>query len=96
MSDNVLYDVLLYQSLTEDGYRELRLLPTGEVAGLLPHIYTTGLFVGLTEHCWARRYCYEYYHNASDALKQWDGQGDPPGNWVKEKPSERLGPGLLK
>jgi hypothetical protein len=30
---------------------------------------------------------------AVSALDIWDGQGDPPGPWIKEKTSNRLGPG---
>lgn len=39
------------------------------------------------------RYCYENYRDAQNALMAWDGEGDPPGPWIKEKPSGRLGPG---
>jgi hypothetical protein len=33
--------------------------------------------------------------DALNALTAMDGRGDPPGNWIKEKVSERLGPGAL-
>lgn len=35
------------------------------------------------------RYCYPSMMDAWHALWTWDGQGDPPEGWVKEKVSER-------
>lgn len=57
-------------------------------------LYTTGLFVGLDRMGWRTRFCYEHKVDAVAALDAWDGRGDPPGPWIKEKPSDRLGPGL--
>jgi hypothetical protein len=60
-------------------------------------IFTTGLlthvsFDGLS-YRYAARYCYPSHRDALEALAAWDGQGDPPGPWIKEKLSERSGPG---
>ena len=69
----------------------------GRVCGLHPYIYTMGLMVDLVFDGgffnYSARYCYENPFEAMAALEAWDGQGDPPGPWVKEKVSERLGPG---
>lgn len=78
------------------GYEHVLKQSTGEWAAVMPQIYTTGLFVGLTDYGYERRYCYENYSDAFAALIQWDGKGDPPGPWLKEKPSDRLGPGLTE
>lgn len=67
------------------------------LCGVQRFIYTCGLltdlsFSGLT-YGYSARYCYEVPLDARAALGEWDGVGDPPGAWVKEKVSERLGPG---
>ena len=77
------------------GYVELRLLPTGKWAAISNMLFTTGLLVGLTSTGYERRFCYEKWIDACSALHSWDGNGDPPGPWIKEKPSDRLGPGAL-
>ena len=35
------------------------------------------------------RYCYPIERDALHDLREWDGKGDPPGDWIKEKVSER-------
>jgi hypothetical protein len=81
------------QAFEQYGYRNVCRLANGEVAGIRPMIYTAGLFLGLDQTGWRTRYCYETMVQAQTALEQWDGRGDPPGPWVKQKPEERLGPG---
>lgn len=83
----------LVARLNSEGYTRCIVLPTGELAGIFPMLFTTGLFVGLDEMGWRTRFCYERVQDAIAALDAWDGQGDPPGPWIKEKPSDRLGPG---
>lgn len=83
----------LMKELEDMGYSNVRELATGEIAATLPQIFTTGLYVGLTEVGTGRRYCYEHSVDAEAALAAWDGTGDPSGPWIKEKPSNRLGPG---
>jgi hypothetical protein len=57
--------------------------------------YTTGLFI-VTDRCrWRTRYCYEHPIEALNACLIWDGKGDPPGLWIKQKPEERLNPKWL-
>jgi hypothetical protein len=60
-------------------------------------IYTCGLLTRLELTDWTceydERYCYQSRSDALEALRTWDGRGDPPGPWIKEKTSERLGPG---
>ena len=86
----------LVAKLNAEGYTRCTLLLTGELAGIMPMLYTTGLFVGITEAGWRTRFCYEHRKDAIAALDAWNGLGDPPGPWIKEKPSDRLGPGAVK
>ncbi len=83
----------LVARLNSEGYTRCIVLPTGELAGISSTLFTTGLFVGLDEMGWRTRFCYENKQDAIEALDKWDGKGDPPGPWIKEKPSDRLGPG---
>jgi hypothetical protein len=89
-------DSALESFLTEEGYTDLRTLPTGKIAGLHQMMFTYGLYVGLGFALWEKRYCYEHESDALTALLAWDGNGDPPGPWIKEKPSDRLGPGATE
>jgi len=67
------------------GYSFPRLLPTGEWAALRSFFYTCGLCVGLDKTGYRTRFCYETATDAFGALVTWDGEGDPPGRWLKEK-----------
>lgn len=80
----------------ELGYLEPRQLPTGEWAALAPMLFTTDIFIIVDEYSWRTRWSYAYMSDAARALRDWDGTGDPPGPWIKEKPSERWGPGAEK
>lgn len=42
------------------------------------------------------RYCFPDSHDATLTLLTWDGKGDPPGNWLKEKATGRLNPNYVK
>lgn len=83
--------------LLDCGYSYVRELPSGVWLGLQRMAYTTGLFVGLDETGYEHRYCYEYSVAALHALLHWDGEGDPPGPWIKQKGArggDRLNPRL--
>jgi len=56
-------------------------------AGLLTNVSFDGL-----SYDYHARYCYPATHEALRALVSWDGTGDPPGEWVKEKLSGRANP----
>lgn len=87
---------LSLQEIIDLGYSHARQLPSGEWIALQAQLFTTGLFVGLTDYGYRTRYCYEQASDAVAACQQWDGLGDPPGPWIKEKPSGRLGPGAVR
>jgi hypothetical protein len=78
------------------GYYRIKPLPGGLWLGLQQMIFTTGLFVIEGELSWRLRFCYERRADAEAALEAWDGQGDPPGPWIKEKGSGRLNPNWLR
>ena len=69
----------------ELGYAFPRLLKSGEWAAVYPFLFTTGLVVGLNESGYRTRYCYKSPLEAAVALTNWDGLGDPPGPWIKQK-----------
>lgn len=76
----------------------LREVPGHGLCAVQCFLYTCGLLTDLTlsetSHVYGRRYCYDNLHKAVYALRAWDGTGDPPGLWIKEKLSGRLGPGF--
>lgn len=78
--------------LAEQGYSFVRKLPTGEWAGLQRMVFTTGLFIGLDEFGWRTRFCFEDSGQAMAALAVWNGEGFPPGYWIKQKPEEVMNP----
>lgn len=64
---------------------------------VMPYLFTAGLLVDYSSDGvgfeYSARYCYPSFPAALIALRTWSGAGDPPGPWVKEKVSGRLGPG---
>lgn len=73
------------------GYRDIRELPNGELAGLLSFAFTIGIVVGIERFGYRIRYCYGQYSEARKSLEAWDGKGDPPGEWIKAKGRDRDG-----
>ncbi len=82
--------------LLDEGYYSIREFPD-EICGLHNYLTTTGLVVGLSITSYRGRYCYESQDQAEQAIREWDGHGDPPGPWIKYKgeEGERLGPGAI-
>lgn len=87
--------VVTAEDITALGYFGVKRAKSGEWLGVQKMLYTTGLFVIHEDgSAWRTRFCYEHSIDAVLALAAWDGEGDPPGPWVKEKPSDRHGPGM--
>jgi len=84
-TDSVSTAPMTPEQFAENSYLAPRLLPSGEWAALHRFIFTTGLVVGIDEHGRRTRFCYERFEDAFAALATWDGRGDPPGPWIKEK-----------
>jgi len=76
------------------GYLIPRQLPNGEWIAIMRMPFTVGLFVGITEYSYRTRFCYADAVHAVLASIEWDGTGDPPGPWIKEKGSgvDRMNP----
>lgn len=84
----------VYDNLTRDTDYLGLAMHNGRMFGLMDMLLTTAILVNIdNEGNYERRYCYERREDAVLAFLEWDGEGDPPGPWIKEKPSERLGPG---
>ena len=89
-------DPLAKPKLADLGYYCARRLDDGRWIAVSPMVFTTGLFVITPDLLsWTTRFCYERSVDAIAAVEAWDGQGDPPGPWVKQKPEERLNPALF-
>jgi hypothetical protein len=53
--------------------------------GLSRQIFTVGIVYGIDSSGYVGRYCFPSYADAKEALENWDGAGDPSGNWIKHK-----------
>ena len=74
----------LMQYLYNEGYRFMRQVPDNGICGVMPMLFTTGLFVDMEQHGYSHRFCYETPQEALVALKGWSGEGDPVG-YIKRK-----------
>jgi hypothetical protein len=70
----------------EVGYSHLRILPSGELIGVCRYLFTYGLTIGIALFGYRKRWCYGREKDAIAAMERWDGRGDPPGPWIKQKP----------
>jgi len=75
-------------------FLSVREIPGLGTCGVQRFASTCGLltnmrFDGEAFYYYDARYCYELASDAQRALLEWDGKGDPPGEWIKEKVSER-------
>jgi hypothetical protein len=93
-------------ALTEDNHFIIKELPNGKVVAVVPMIASAALVLVTEDYLdkavrrawngWQRRFCYAGFGAAVAAAAAWDGTGDPPGDWVKEKSPgvDRLNPGF--
>jgi hypothetical protein len=76
-----------------EGSLSQRDLPNGKVLVIYQMLFTYRLCVGWQGDMtgYSRAWCYEprFMIEAFDALATWDGDGDPPGRWLKEVGTER-------
>jgi len=80
-------ELLLIESLKKEGYYEFRKVPNVGMCCLQKFIFTTGIIIGVNAISYYGRYCYSSEQEASEQLKNWNGIGDPKGNWLKYKGS---------
>lgn len=89
-------DPLAKPKLATLGYYCPKRLDDGRWIAVQPMLFTTGLFVIDADLLsWTTRFCYEKSADAIAAVETWDGQGDPPGPWIKQKPEDRLNPAMF-
>jgi len=74
------------------GYEFPRQLPNGQWIALQRFLFTWAVVKGIDPIGYEQRWCYGAYNDALIAVANWDGEGDPPGNWIVNKPSGRQGP----
>ena len=78
------------------GYWPAKRLPAGawegDWAGVCDQMFTASINVGIDRIGYKTRFCYETRQIAEAALLIWDGEGDPPGPWIKQIPEDRHGP----
>jgi len=69
----------------------------GRACAVQPSLGQTGLIVDVSfssfDYRFTAHYHYEQAEDALLALRDWDGRLDPPGPWIKEGMSNRVGPG---
>lgn len=84
-------------TLGMQGYSHDRRLTDGPYAGkhlaVMPMLFTCGLWIVDADQPYTR-WCYETAHECLHAYSHWNGVGDPPGNWIIQKPEQRGGPGM--
>lgn len=85
-------EALFLTMLAGEGYTDIRKLPTGEWAAVKRFLFTFGLCVGLDRSGYRTRFCYGTEIEAAAALHKWDGEGFPPGWWIKMKPEDISNP----
>lgn len=78
-------DAQLQQALRENRYFQLREIEGQGVCGLQQMLFTVGLFCHLDRTGYKYRYCYPTLLDANAAIQEWDGEGHPPGPWIKRK-----------
>lgn len=78
------FDPRWLNTLAIEGYTDLTVIE-GKLCGLQPFVFTTGLMVGIEPMGYNHRYCFEFEHDARNALAAWTGDGHPGGPWIKMK-----------
>lgn len=71
--------------LEELGYSFVKEIPGKGFCGLCRQAFTVGLFYNLDESGYSGRYCFNTAYEALMSLAMWNGQNNPPGNWIKHK-----------
>lgn len=78
-------DKELRYSLELEGYSDLCEVNGRGICGVLRFIFTTAIVYGIDPVGYVGRYCYQTKSEATKALSEWNGESDPPGDWIKHK-----------
>ena len=70
---------------TENGYFLVREIKGRGICALCRFAFTVGLVIGINSVGYYGRYCYDNLAEATKAIEEWDGTGDPSGDWIKYK-----------
>lgn len=71
--------------LTKEGYSYICEREGRGVCAIFKFMFTVGVVCGIDSTGYRGRWCYGSEVEAVYAITQWDGVGDPPGNWIKDK-----------
>lgn len=80
------------EAIINHGYLDARELPSGVWIATGDNLYTRDIYYGLDEVGWSKKWMYEDRNAADAAFVTWNGDGDPPGPWLKQKPDDRWNP----
>jgi len=76
-----------------DAFLAVREIPGLGLCAVQRFVFTCGLLVNVRisglSYDYDARFCYSLSRDALRDLQDWDGKGDPPGDWIKEKVSGR-------
>lgn len=78
-------DPALAAELKASGYIAAARLRSGEVAAIQRMMFTWALCIGCDATGYRTRYCFPDLGSALQAMMTWCGEGDPPGQWIKQK-----------
>jgi len=68
-------------------YPQVRELPDGSIAAVVPLLTTTGLILGLTRYGYERRFCFESHELAMQRFNELQSEDDEPAGWVARRPA---------
>ena len=68
-----------------NGYRQARILPDGSVAATLDLLFTRAICLGLHEHGWTRRFCFEDRALADRRFAELASEDDEPAGFVARR-----------
>jgi hypothetical protein len=78
----------LLETLKANGeYQDLRLLDDGTIVGTGKLMYTTALYVGITDTGYERRYCYKDISALKNSLQSIKTIDDEPNGWIAKRGS---------
>lgn len=84
----------LMEDLADQGYFDFKEVQDHGLCAICQFMFTYGLVTGLDNDSYRGRYCFHTEDEAIEALRAWDGIGDPSGNWIvyKGKGGQRSNP----
>jgi len=71
--------------LENEGYCHLTEIEGRGICAVYKFMFTFAIVYGIDEHGYRGRWCYSGSIEPAVALRQWNGIGDPLGNWIKYK-----------